>query len=151
MRPERVDDAYAVALMPGKLTVLYDEQCGVCVRARDWLAQQQQLVHLELVPAGGPVAAARYSQVPWLGAELVVVSDKGAVWVGPAAFLMCLWSLRKWRAWSYRLSGTALRPLARWFFETLSTRRGGLGRMVGVRCDSKSCRSISVSEPRRPW
>jgi len=61
--------------------------------------------------------------VPWLGAEIVVASDEGDVWVGPAAFLLCLWALRAWRPWSLRLSGPAFIPLAERFFHTISARR----------------------------
>jgi hypothetical protein len=53
----------------------------------------------------------------------VVVGDGGEVWAGPAAFLICLWALRDWREWSFRLSGPGFAPLARWFFHVVSSQR----------------------------
>jgi predicted DCC family thiol-disulfide oxidoreductase YuxK len=106
------------------LTVLYDERCGVCRRARDWLMAQPTHVRLELLAAASPSARTRYGSVPWLGEELVVVADDGRVWAGPAAFLTCLWATRRYRPWSYRLAGESLAPLAERFFRMVSKRRG---------------------------
>ena len=32
-----------------RLTVLYDEKCPICVRCRDWLAQEPAFVEIELL------------------------------------------------------------------------------------------------------
>ena len=106
-----------------KLTVLYDERCAVCRRARDWLLTQPCFVEVELLPAGSAVARHRFATVPWLGSELVVADDQGHVWVGPAAFLTCLWATVRYRAWSYRLAGPSLSHLAEQFFLIVSKRR----------------------------
>jgi hypothetical protein len=84
---------------------------------------QRALVALRFLPCASAEARERYGVVPWLGQELVVVSDAGDVWAGPAAFLMCLWALDEWREWSHRLSGPALAPFAERFFVALSSRR----------------------------
>ena len=76
------------------LTVLYDASCALCVRCRHFIAESARLVPVELLDCDGLYARERYGIVPWLGEELVVVSDDGDVWVGPAAFLMCLSALR---------------------------------------------------------
>jgi len=106
-----------------KLTVLYDERCAVCLRARDWLLTQPCFVEVELLPAGSAAARARFGAVPWLGSELVVGDDRGYVWVGPAAFLTCLWATVRYRPWSYRLAGPSLAHLAERFFLLVSERR----------------------------
>jgi predicted DCC family thiol-disulfide oxidoreductase YuxK len=61
--------------------------------------------------------------MPWLGSELVVVDQHGRAWVGPAAFVICLWATVRYRAWSYRLSAPTLAPLAERFFLMISKRR----------------------------
>ena len=125
---------------PVRLTVLYDETCELCRRCRHWLEFQPTYVNREFRAAGSPEAGRRYGGLPWLGAELVVVSEEGAAWVGPAAFLLCLWATRDWREWSYRLSGPAFAPLAERFFAVVSAHRRRLAaalhepRCAGGRC-----------------
>lgn len=106
-----------------RLTVLYDEHCAVCRRARDWLLGQPMHIEVEVIAAGSPAAKARYGRVPWLGGELVAVDDRGNVWAGPAAFVTALWATRRYRGWSYRMSGDRLAPLAESFFRMVSARR----------------------------
>ena len=122
-----------------RLTVLYDGGCALCIRCRDFLAASATLVPLELIACQSQVARDRYGSVPWLGAELVVADDQGRVWVGPAAFLMCLWALRDYREWSYRLSGPLLAPLAERFFSVLSARRARIAALLAPRCDEAAC------------
>ena len=110
---------------PTTLTVLYDETCALCLRCRDWLLAEPCLVRVELLPAGSAEARSRYPQAtPWLGAELVVVDEARRAWVGPAAFVTCLWATARFRAWSFRLSSPTLAPLAEACFRWVSRRRG---------------------------
>lgn len=119
-----------------RLTVLYDATCALCVRCRDFLAGAPTFVPLELLACRSAEARERYGAVPWLGEELVVVSDEGDVWAGAAAFLVCLWATREHREWSYRLAEPALAPLAERFFVALSARRARIAALLGrPRCD----------------
>ncbi len=113
-----------------RLTIVYDERCAVCRRARDWLLTQPTHLPIELLAAGSPAARARYGALPWLGAELVVASDTGETWIGPAAFVTALWATKRYRAWSYRISGPRLAPMAESFFRLVSKRRDRWSRFV---------------------
>ncbi len=113
------------------LTVVYDEHCALCRRAREWLATQPTYVELELLAAGSPEARRRYGGLPWLGQELVVVNEHDEAWIGPAAFLVAMWSTRRYRSWSYRLSSAAFAPMAERFFHMISARRHRIGAIVG--------------------
>lgn len=106
-----------------KLYVLYDETCGVCIRARCWMGRQPALVDLEFVSAGSPVARMLFPTLSSASEELTVVSDEGQVWRGTSAWLMCLWALTEFREWSHRLASPALEPFARQAFELLSKNR----------------------------
>ena len=106
-----------------KLTILYDERCAVCRRCRDWLVTQPCLVEVQLLPAGSQEAKEKYGSLPWLGAELIAVNDNGDAWIGPAGFLAALWATKRYRSWSYRLSGPTLAPLAERFFWWVSKKR----------------------------
>jgi hypothetical protein len=68
-----------------------------------------------------------------------VVSDRGEVWVGAAAFLVCLWALPAWRPWSYRLAAPAFAPLAERFFHLLSSRRRALAALLDHQCQEGAC------------
>lgn len=123
------------------LTVLYDEECALCRRCRQWLEAQSTHLPVMFLAAQSREAVRRYGSVPWLGVDLVVVDDDGNVWAGPAAFLMCLWATVDYRVWSYRLSGKAFAPLAERFFHFVSSHRKGIGAVVGARdCADGRCR-----------
>jgi predicted DCC family thiol-disulfide oxidoreductase YuxK len=124
-----------------ELTVLYDQTCALCVRCRDWASAQRVFVPLRFVPCQSEEARTRYAGVPWLGEELVVASDEGDVWAGPAAFLVCLWALEDWREWSYTLAGSALAPMAERFFQALSSRRRSIAALLFPdRCEGGTCK-----------
>jgi predicted DCC family thiol-disulfide oxidoreductase YuxK len=127
--------------MPQRLVVVYDENCALCRRCRQWLEIQPTHLSIEFLAAGSDTARNRYGQVPWLGADLVVVDDAGGVWAGPAAFIVCLWATVRYRVWSYRLSGRAFAPLAESFFHLVSSNRGRIGAVVGARdCPDGRCK-----------
>lgn len=127
--------ATATLETPATLTVCYDEQCALCRRCREWLEGQRTNVNVEFVAAGSAEAQERFGDVPWLGADLVVVDECGNLWAGSAAFLMCLWATNEYRGWSYRLSRRGLAPLAERFFHFVSSNRRHIGKVVG----SKDC------------
>ena len=126
--------------------MVYDEQCVLCRRCRRWLELQRTHLPIEFLAAGSPAARNLYGALPWLGEDLVVVSDAGEAWVGPAAFLMCLWATVEYRSWSYRLSGRTLSPLAERFFHLVSKQRGFIGRNINdVDCDDGTCKHHTPS------
>lgn len=135
-----------------RLTVLYDAACPLCVRCREWMEGQPAYVSLEFLPSGSPEAAARYGAVPWLGAELVVVSDRGEVWAGPAAFVMALWALEGYREWSYRLSGQSFSRMAERFFLALSHRRRWIAGWLGhPGCSGDRCHRVGLHAAAGPY
>jgi len=139
---------------PHALLVLYDEQCALCRRCRHWLESQPTHVPLTFLAAGSQLAREQYHDVPWLGADLVVIDDHGDVWAGAAAFLLCLWATVQYRVWAYRLSGRALAPLAETFFHFISSNRRTIGRVVGSRdCPDGRCRhrEPAFADPGREW
>jgi predicted DCC family thiol-disulfide oxidoreductase YuxK len=112
-----------VVASPTKLTILYDEGCEVCRRARDWLLTQPCLVPVELLAAGSDEAKRAYGSVPGVGKELVVVDDAGNAWVGPSAFIASMWATARYRSWAYRLSQPRWAPYAERFFTWVSDKR----------------------------
>ena len=97
------------------LTVLYDARCNLCSHLRAWLEAKPAYVELAFLPAGSQEARRRFPALDHAAttSELTVISDDGAVYIEAKAFLMCLWALRDYRAWSLRLSSPDMIPLAR--------------------------------------
>jgi predicted DCC family thiol-disulfide oxidoreductase YuxK len=123
-----------------RLTILYDAACPLCIRCRQWMDEQPAYVELEWLAAGSTEARSRYGAVPWRDRELVVIGDGGEVWAGPAAFVVCLWALREWRPWAFRLASPRLLPLAERFFHALSARRRRLAVWLGLQaCEGDRC------------
>lgn len=131
----RVESVSAV----NTLTVLYDADCELCRRCRDWLSAQPAFVPLEFVAAASDEAAARFGNLG-RGEQLVVVSDDGRVWAGSPAFVMSLWALKEWREWSLRLAAPGLSSLAEAFFRVLSAERRRLAALFDHRpCADGHC------------
>jgi len=97
------------------LTVLYDERCNLCRGIRSWLEAQPAYVELRFVPAGSAEARQRFPQLDHTETtqEITAISDEGGVYIGANAWLICLWALQDYRAWSLRLSSPEMLPLAR--------------------------------------
>ncbi len=142
---ERQASARAARLHPRSphaLTVLFDPLCALCLRCRAWMLGQPTYVTLRFLACTEAEAREQFGDLPWLGDELIVVGDGGEVWVGPAAFLTCLWALVEWRAWSYRLAGPTFSVLAERFFLNVSNHRRALAAFLrhDDACDDGSCR-----------
>jgi predicted DCC family thiol-disulfide oxidoreductase YuxK len=116
------------------LTVLYDPQCGLCRRAHEWLREQPKLIELVFIPCKSEEARRRY---PHLDHELTqtdrtLVSDDGAIYFGPKAWLMVLWALTRYRDWAYRLSSPELLPTTKRVVSLVSQNRYQIGRVAGL-------------------
>lgn len=116
------------------LTVLYDPACGLCNRSHGWLADQPKLVELNFIPCNSEAARRRYPHLDHALTEkdLTVVSDRGAVYFGPKAWLMVLWALVRYREWSYRLSSPELLPTTRRVVSLITQNRYQISRVAGL-------------------
>jgi predicted DCC family thiol-disulfide oxidoreductase YuxK len=114
---------------PAALTVLYDDNCRVCLRARGWLARQPSYLPLNFIAAGSEQARRLYPQLDPQSTlrDVTVVTDTGAVYRGANAWVMCLWALRDHRALAYTLSTPTMAPRARRFVAWISLHRSWLG------------------------
>ena len=121
------------------LTVLYDGACPICRQARLWLGRQPARVSLDFVEAGSQTARRRYPDLDHRATlrDITVVADTGAVYVGDAAWLVCLWALDSYRALSIRLARPGLRGAAREVVALASAARTWLKEDDG--CDTTAC------------
>src|SRR5260221_12789599 len=81
-----------------KLTVLFDERCGLCLAAARWLNSAPAYFELEMVPSRSPRVAGRWPGLVFEpGEELVAIDDQGGGYRGDRAFIICLYALQEWR------------------------------------------------------
>jgi predicted DCC family thiol-disulfide oxidoreductase YuxK len=115
------------------LTVLYDPSCGLCLRVHSWLEEQTKLVPLNLVPVKSQEARNRFPHLDHepTSNDLTVISDQGAVYFGPKAWIMVLWALSRYREWSYRLATPELLPTTRKVVSMISQHRYQISRAAG--------------------
>ena len=83
--------------------------------------------------------------------QLLVVSDEGDVYQGSHAWIMCLYALREYRAWSQRLASPLLLPWARRVCELVSENRlslsGWLQRLDDARLREELVSAIPTNRP----
>ncbi|WP_327661900.1 MULTISPECIES: thiol-disulfide oxidoreductase DCC family protein [unclassified Streptomyces] len=98
-----------------RLTVLYDTECPLCTFAHNWLAKQRQLVPLEFVPAGSQEARQRYPELDHAATltDITVIGDGGQLYRDSAAWVVCMWALREYRATAHRMSTPAGMKIAK--------------------------------------
>src|SRR5688572_15352921 len=118
-----------------QMTILYDPDCGLCRRVKAWMVLQPAFVEVIFVPVNSKEAWHRYPRLNHSVTlnDLTVVSDEGAVYFGPKAWLMCLWALQQYRAWSLRLSSPELLPTVKRVISMISQNRyklEGLGKVL---------------------
>jgi predicted DCC family thiol-disulfide oxidoreductase YuxK len=126
--------------------VLYDSRCGVCSRLRAWMVEQPAYVALEFVAAGSARARRLFPELHHdeQPSELVVVTDDGDVYINDAAWIVCLYALVDYRAWSFRLARLPLRRLARSAWEMLSKNRAQLSRVLALTSDAELARRLEA-------
>jgi predicted DCC family thiol-disulfide oxidoreductase YuxK len=102
-------------MIPVRLTVLYDDSCPMCRAFSGWLGRQPALVELDLVPAGSPRARYRFPALDHARTleEITVVSDRGEVWEGAHAWVMCLWATAAHRSQAESLARPSRLPMAK--------------------------------------
>jgi predicted DCC family thiol-disulfide oxidoreductase YuxK len=134
-----------------RLYVLYDQECALCQNCRAWLMRQPAYLELQFIPLQSPEIARRFPGLQgWdgldLSEKLVVVSDEGALYQGQNAWIMCLYALRDYRKWAFRLADPALLPLARRLCDLVSRNRLSLSRFLKEPAE-KLAREIKAAPP----
>jgi predicted DCC family thiol-disulfide oxidoreductase YuxK len=115
------------------LTVLYDDRCALCRRARAWLAEQPKYVSMAFIPAGSNEARRRFPDLDHDSTleELTVVGWGGEVYRGAKAWVMCLWALKRYRSAALRMSEPEMLPVARRLIAWVSRNRFQIGKAAG--------------------
>lgn len=132
-----------------RLYVLFDRKCDLCRECCAWLGRQPAFIELQFIPLQSPNLGRRFPGVEKLdlNKELAVISDEGAVYQGPQAWIMCLFALREYRAWSERLAHPLLMPFARRVCESVSKNRRVLSRLFFRASAEELSRELQAMPP----
>ncbi len=127
------------------LTVLYDSKCGLCVKAKHWTQGQHSYVPVSFLAQGGAEALRRYPGVKQddQPEELIAISDEGNVYRDDKAWLMILYSLRRYRPLAMRLAKPAFHGLARRAYYWVSSNRYLLSSWLGRSGDGELSRNLA--------
>ncbi|HYX53073.1 MAG TPA: DCC1-like thiol-disulfide oxidoreductase family protein [Candidatus Limnocylindrales bacterium] len=123
------------------LYVLYDPQCELCSRLKDWLLVQRSWLGLSMVPAGSEKAEKMFPGLKDLAGcnDLVVISDEGDVYLNNAAWIMALYALEDYRDWACRLAHPLVMPFVRQAFEIVSRNRYAISRWLKSGPEDMAC------------
>jgi hypothetical protein len=81
--------------------------------------------------------------------QVIVVTDEGAVYRGTSAWIMCLWALKKYRAWSVLLATPPWRPRVARIIDGLGRRRLMISRLLMLEAQADA-RAQSPGDPDCP-
>jgi predicted DCC family thiol-disulfide oxidoreductase YuxK len=128
-----------------KLFVLYDASCGLCIRAAAWLERQPSYFPIIPLARGYDNARSLFPNLTVNDDELIAISNTGDVYRGDCAYLICLYALKRYRVWSFRLAAPCVRHIARTAIRALSEHRKDISRLLHMNpqlqsCESSSCR-----------
>jgi len=115
-----------------KLYVLYDPQCELCCRLKNWILVQRSWLGIALLEQGTERVRRLFPELERIAGkeDLAVISDEGAVYLNDRAWIMVLYAMVEYREWASRLTHPLLMPLARQAFAALSKNRHLLSRML---------------------
>lgn len=97
------------------ITVLYDPDCPVCRASKRWMLLHRPLIDVRFVAVNSRLARQRFPQLDLAACarEITVVTDTGHVYRGEAAFVMCLWALRRTRSLALQMARGRKAPMLR--------------------------------------
>jgi len=115
-----------------KLYVLYDPNCELCCRLKNWILVQRSWIAIALIPVGSEKALRLFPGLEKIAhqEDLTVISDEGAVYLNDRAWIMVMYAMVDYRDWASRLTHPVLMPLARQAFAALSKNRLAISRWL---------------------
>lgn len=107
------------------LTVLYDQECGMCNRLKQLLRTMPTYGTLEFLPLQDPSVPTRFPGIERYQPEkrLVAVDHQKKVFLGEGAWIMVLYMVQEYRELSLTLSTPRMRPLSRVVCNWISSHR----------------------------
>ena len=130
-----------------KLYVLYDPNCELCCRLKNWILVQRSWIGIAVVEQGSEKAQRLFSGLDQIAGkeDLVVISDEGAVYLNNNAWIMVLFAMIEYRNWASRLTHPLLMPLARQAFAALSNNRHFISSWLSTETIARELQQVELA------
>lgn len=94
------------------LYIIYDAKCPLCQSIASRLRREPCYVPIVPIPSDAPNFSTKFPGLvlPAEPTEVLAIADTGDIYRGDAAWLICLWAMRRYRAASFTLADPLLRP-----------------------------------------
>jgi predicted DCC family thiol-disulfide oxidoreductase YuxK len=109
--------------------VLYDDACGICSQAVQWLARQQLRGEVRLVPVDSEEARRLAPHRP--ADQMAVVGPAGEVWLGGDGWIQCLGLTRRYRMAASFLALPGVRGCVQAVYWLIARNRHRISRLLG--------------------
>lgn len=116
------------------ITILYDSECGMCVRLKEWVLAQPAYLSIEAIPMQSKECHERYPDLEdrIQAGQFLCIDNNGAVYVDAEARILCLWALKKYRSISFTVARTPMRSLLTMLMEKISRNRHAISDLIGL-------------------
>jgi predicted DCC family thiol-disulfide oxidoreductase YuxK len=96
------------------IEVFYDGRCGMCCTFHEWINKQPREFGIDFIPYQSPRAERVFPGIGTLdpAREMIVRTDRGEIFRGAEAWVMCLFSCANHQATARKLAGPYLLPVA---------------------------------------
>jgi predicted DCC family thiol-disulfide oxidoreductase YuxK len=120
--------------MEKKLYVLYDEECGVCIKLKRLLDNEVAYTQIITLPMRSAVQDERFYTLKSLieDGRFVVVSDNGSVYLDSRGRIRILYALRRFRTIAKMFTLPIVGPISSLALTSLANSRGFLSLLLSV-------------------
>lgn len=119
------------------IEVFYDGRCGMCCTFHEWINRQPRAFPIAFIPYQAPDAERCFPGLNTLdpAREMVVRTDRGEIFRGAEAWVLCLFSCHNHQAAARRLGSPGLLPVAVRACRVLAANRHSLSKVFFRRKD----------------
>ena len=122
-----------------RIEVFYDGRCGMCCSFHEWINQQPRAYRIEFIPYQSPMAEKVFPGIGTLdpAREMIVKTDRGEIFRGAEAWVLCLYSCANHQATAQKLASPGLLSIAIHSCRLLAANRHSLSKVFFRRKDKQ--------------
>lgn len=133
------------------LTVIYDADCGLCLRCMRWASEQPTYFPVRFIAHDGEEASRCFPGLtdPVEAQELVAIADDGRIYKSDNGWLMVLYATHRYRPLGLKLARPSMRGYARRAYYWVTRHRYSISKRLGL-MPEKNLRMYLQDQPDPP-